>query len=61
MGKTGFSPEEDKRNLLEDMGRRGLLGRERQPQAMDDPVDDRLLCEERDDLHPPRRLEGEVS
>jgi len=40
-------------HLLEGLGGRRLLGDERQLQVTDDPVDDRVLRKESDDLHPP--------
>ena len=41
------------RDLLEGIGGRRLLGHERQLEVTDDPVDDRVIGQERHDLHRP--------
>ena len=52
MGKIRFSPEgRQERDLLEDMGRRGLRRYKRQLQMIDNPVHNGILRDESDDLH----------
>jgi len=55
MGKIRFSPEgRQERDLLEDMGRRGLRRYKRQLQMIDEPIHNGISCNESDDIrrHP---------